>query len=451
MTTKKEAAPAKVTASSLKPLNDTIEAPFGQARLSVFPHTKAKEPSGEIMLHDWFHDVKDGKHEQAVEYIRSLMADGREPEANRKKEGLEAVALSGWITSGGRKQAMQEGRLQHSGLLQIDIDEKDLCGALPDQARDTLANDPHIVCAFLSPRGNGVKAVMRIQCCTDAKQHKECFLAAESYMLGKYAWQIDKATKDPCRLCLVSYDPDAWWNGAAVPLDVERSKGGEEIENSSVISLPSTPSLLSTPSLHKPLKERIQAAGIARERLRDDRKLDKLYCRWVEQRYAAVQGKRNNHLIQRVTFLSRAVGKKRVIDLERAFYDCNQDVFTDPLEQHLHETQEHLKNTIARWWEAVPVNEQEAIHGLPICYIEAFRICRDLASTDTADSPRGEFFLADDDLSNRLGLPRGSHRKIFGGLESMGCLEMIQRGEKHTENKIGKATCYKWNWSLPEC
>lgn len=453
----KAAAPTKETANSCEHGNPTICRSFEQAPLSSFAYFRAKEPSCKTTLLALFQEVKSEAHKKAVDAIRKLLADGEEDKAKRKKERLKAVSLSGWITEGGRKQAIQEGRFEHSGLLQVDIDGKDNGQVKPEEIRDLLASDPHIACAFLSPSGNGVKAVMRIPSCGDEGQHKKCFLAAESHILNAYGLKLDAATKDPCRLCYVSYDLEAKWNQGAITLEVgftekkETNLGRSHGSNSSVNSTPSILSTHSIPSIPKNLlAERFRKAEEARQAVRDDKKLDKLYTRWVESRFTAVQGKRNEHLVLRVTFLSRAVGERRVIELEKAFYECNQDVFIDPLEQHLYEAEEHLKNTLARWWDELSEHERNAIDGLPTPYIEAFRICRDLASTEATDSPRGEFFLADDDLSNRLGLPKRSHARLFGGLASIGCLGMIQRGEKHKDGKRGQATRYKWNWSMSE-
>jgi len=114
---------------------------------------------------------------------------------------------------------MQEGRFAHSGFLQIDLDADDLQGQSPADVRDVLAeDDPHIVTVFISTRGNGVKAVMLVPPAATEEEHKATFANAERYMLDTYGLIIDTSTKDPVRLCFLSYDPDARWNEDAVQL-----------------------------------------------------------------------------------------------------------------------------------------------------------------------------------------------------------------------------------------
>jgi putative DNA primase/helicase len=50
------------------------------------------------------------------------------------------------------------------------------------------------------------------------EEHKATFANAERYMLDTYGLVIDTSTKDPVRLCFLSYDPDARWNENAVQL-----------------------------------------------------------------------------------------------------------------------------------------------------------------------------------------------------------------------------------------
>ena len=184
--------------------------------ISVFNHAKAANPSGDMTLENLFLEVRDGKHRAQIEALR---AEEDEDKQKELKKQLKAVTFSGKVTSGGRGKAMQEGRFAHSGFLQIDCDEDDLNGSPPSDFRDVLIEDQHIITAFISPRGNGVKAVMLVPPAATEEEHKAIFAAAEGYMLETYEQKIDASTKDPVRLCFVSHDPEARWNSEAVPLD----------------------------------------------------------------------------------------------------------------------------------------------------------------------------------------------------------------------------------------
>jgi hypothetical protein len=200
------------------------------ARLSVFRTHKCQAPTGETTVREFVDRIKDGTHAAAVGKVRTALAlargEGLPPDEIKKrvaplKAELEAVTLSGRVTTGDRAQAFQEGRFEHSGWLQIDIDSPDLGGADSEKVRDLIGEDPHILAAALSPTGEGVKAIMRGPVCETPAAHLRFFLGASAYMLATYGLQIDKNTKDPGRVCYVTHDPQVTWNGKSVPLAVD--------------------------------------------------------------------------------------------------------------------------------------------------------------------------------------------------------------------------------------
>jgi hypothetical protein len=181
--------------------------------MSIFRGVKASKSHGPITLVSFAKDVRDGAHRKAVEsYRTALMLE--DPDAEELKRALTAVTLSGVVTTGGRANAMEQGRFTHNGLLQVDIDHVEN----PGQVRDMLQSDPHIAFASISPSGDGVKAVMLIPVCKTKEKHLACFEAMQDHMKETYDITIDASTSDSARLCFVLYDPEAKWNAAAVPL-----------------------------------------------------------------------------------------------------------------------------------------------------------------------------------------------------------------------------------------
>jgi P4 family phage/plasmid primase-like protien len=202
----KAAAASKQTAAHIsknQPQRIVLNGRFNQ-KISVFTDAKAAKTSGEMSLEDLFREVRDGAHRAPIEGIR---AEQDKDQQNELKKHLKAVTFSGKVTSGGRAKAMEEGRFAHSGYLQIDLDADDLQGQPPADVRDVLAED-----------GNGVKAVMLVPPAATKDEHTATFLSAERYMLATYELKVDTATKDPVRMCFLSYDPEARWNSEAVPL-----------------------------------------------------------------------------------------------------------------------------------------------------------------------------------------------------------------------------------------
>lgn len=121
--------------------------------------------------------------------------------------------LPAFMVSGTATERKKEFIADHSGYLQIDLDK--LNGTL-ESVRDMVRDDPHVAFGFLSPSGAGLKLGLRI----DGKRHLESFTAAEAYFRENYGIEIDRAVKDPTRLCFVSHDPDLWTTDGARPLPI---------------------------------------------------------------------------------------------------------------------------------------------------------------------------------------------------------------------------------------
>ncbi len=203
-----------------------------QTTVSLFERANRPTPCGYIPIRDFVKQVQNGTHAAAAAKVRAeaarvsesdLTPEQRKQAVNKVKiDLLQAVSLSGTITSGGRAKAFEESRFQHSGWLQIDLDAKDMRSASATDTRDRLGADKHILSAALSPTGEGVKAIMSIPVCKTQGEHLSAFKAAEAYMLVTHGLQIDPATKDATRVCYVTHDPQATWNGSTVPLPVPK-------------------------------------------------------------------------------------------------------------------------------------------------------------------------------------------------------------------------------------
>jgi hypothetical protein len=167
-------------------------------------------PTGQSTPRQYLEDAKSGKYRDEVEQIRAAIHSGDEDEVVRLKKLLPTITVSGLITEGGRSQAMQENRFQHSGLLQGDFDKDGLGGSSPEQLKEQIKDDPHVVSVALSPSGRGVKAFIRIPRCKSVEEHRRAFEAAESHFRDVHGVTLDPQTKDSVRLCFVTYDPNAY-------------------------------------------------------------------------------------------------------------------------------------------------------------------------------------------------------------------------------------------------
>ena len=182
-----------------------------EARISYYDSAKDVCPSREITIGEFCAMVHDGETAAGVERVRAAVT---EAEKRIAKMRLPAVQLSGLVTTGKRAKAMEEGRFNHSGFLQLDVDGGGLNGRTPEEARALLAKSPHVLAAFISPSGQGAKALFRIMPCRTTGEHKAQFLAVGKHVSENYGLTIDPATKDPGRLCYLPSDPNCTWNGS---------------------------------------------------------------------------------------------------------------------------------------------------------------------------------------------------------------------------------------------
>jgi hypothetical protein len=183
------------------------------AKVSFYNSAKDVAPSREITAREVVRIIHDGDHAEAVASVRAATTEDEKRAAKMK---LPAVQISGCVIKGRRKDALKEGRFEHSGWLQLDLDADDLNSSSPQEARAILGADPHVLSAFLSPSGEGAKALFRIKPCRSDAEHKAEFLAVAKYIFKTYGFKIDPATKDAGRLCYLSADAECTWNGAPV-------------------------------------------------------------------------------------------------------------------------------------------------------------------------------------------------------------------------------------------
>ena len=138
------------------------------------------------------------------------------------KGGLPAVTFS---ATGTRREP--DGS---TGILAIDLDE---LGTQLGGARRQLELDSHCLAVFVSPSGDGLKALIKVPTPTGTGEemrgnHRMNFLAVRSYIKTKLNLLIDPAASDLLRLCYLSYDPECRINSLAQELDVERWQPKEE-------------------------------------------------------------------------------------------------------------------------------------------------------------------------------------------------------------------------------
>ena len=189
-----------------------------ETKVSIGETVGFQKPN-EIRLADLYNHIQKpaGDWKQRVAELRDLVDNGNSDEYNSKKKELRVFTWSGIFS-----KRSNDGLIQHTGRLQIDIDWKNKPRIDSEKLRDQLIQDPHIEVAFLSPSGRGVKCGMLIPVCANDIEHKEAYAAAENYFKQQHELIIDPSCKDVSRLCFFSYDPHLKQNKVAKPLDIAK-------------------------------------------------------------------------------------------------------------------------------------------------------------------------------------------------------------------------------------
>lgn len=108
---------------------------------------------------------------------------------------LPVVMYSGKFD--GRKD---EDLKEHSNIIVLDFDHIDVA-----QSKKALATDDYVFACWISPSGDGLKALIKI---ASSDQHRDHFRAVCSYMDRQYGLEVDSTGKNESRLCFESYDPN---------------------------------------------------------------------------------------------------------------------------------------------------------------------------------------------------------------------------------------------------
>lgn len=427
-----------------------IKLPDGfNPHVAFFPHCKAVKGGRNSPISGLFAAVKNGKWEKTITTLRTL--EYGSPDYDKAKRKLPCVMLSASTANGGHKATNIE---QHSGLLQIDVDNLSLADAVA--LRERLASDPHMLATWLSPSARGVKGALRIP--ESVEDHKRAFECASSYFREKHGVVIDPRCKDPCRLCFVSYDPDIRLNAGVVPLPIT-SLGTDELPTtrSNRKKPPTSPSNKdSTTSLHSSSSILHPAFCILhnKERLFDDfPKLERFYLEHVTKRIGKPQkGTRNEALIEMVSWLVFVLHPRFVTAFANAYFCEHPAIFDGYTEaEYERQTKSHLEACLASY--PSELNGPEADSYAEMLNEEeraTFRICRSLAnSVSEPDFPPPLFFLSAEKLAARLGKLDMQAWRILGRFEKLRIIECVKRGTRRTSGKDNEATVYRWLLSIP--
>lgn len=158
--------------------------------VTVFRNVTSGDPN-HISLNEALRRIKHGTSKELVEQIRDPNLSN---ERSALKRGLPSVCFAGFFSD-------RKTLIQSNGLAILDFDEaEDL-----DKLIVSLRNDKYIFSAWISPSGNGVKALVKIPIVKFGEEYKEYYKGLLNYFKDL---NPDTQTNELNRLCFESYDPD---------------------------------------------------------------------------------------------------------------------------------------------------------------------------------------------------------------------------------------------------
>ena len=169
-------------------------------KVSYFNNVTEKSVK-QISLTELYSIISNGKLQSITDKIR--FETDKKKRTDLKVKKLPAVTLSGRFANGTHKI---EDFKTHSGLMQIDIDGIQE----PETIKQQLSKDKLTNCCFISPSGNGVKAIVKVK--PDQQTHLQSFIELKEYYSEKYSLQIDEKCKDISRLMFLCSDPELYIN-----------------------------------------------------------------------------------------------------------------------------------------------------------------------------------------------------------------------------------------------
>ena len=165
-------------------------------KISIFENATSTKQS-QLTLNNYFEGIQSGKWQDEVLQYRA---------GKRTKQKIKAVTASGLFV--GRKDADIS---EHSGLLVIDLDDKDQTRTF-SEVKEQLKEMPELFAAHSSLGGKGLALYFRIK----KDKHFESFDAIVKVLINDYGVIPDMHCSNIGRLRFVSYDPDLYLNYGAI-------------------------------------------------------------------------------------------------------------------------------------------------------------------------------------------------------------------------------------------
>jgi len=205
-----------------------------EIQLSHFPNCITTTPEKTITLDDFLYHIQTGVYEEEILHYRKKIKEfGKEGATPKrfKKHHIPAVTFAGTFE---KRQA--NGLLTPSNSIIIDVDN----WPNPHQLKEKLSIDPHLLAAFISPGGEGLKLVFKVNFNALDKDYKQKYHNVLTYLQETSGLPLatrenpiglDPVCADVGRLCLYSADPEMYLNTNAKVLNLHHEPKTMKIQD----------------------------------------------------------------------------------------------------------------------------------------------------------------------------------------------------------------------------
>ena len=156
-----------------------------EARVTMFESVYKTDKPYHITLTTALKRIREGAS-------ATIVSDVREGNKKRKTD-LPVVLFSGEFST-----REDDKIISHSGLIVLDFDHIDV-----EAYKNILCTDDHILACWISPSGDGLKALIRI---SNPERHRDHFRAIVKYFDKQYNLEVDSSGANESRACFESYD-----------------------------------------------------------------------------------------------------------------------------------------------------------------------------------------------------------------------------------------------------
>ncbi|MGA2624491.1 MAG: BT4734/BF3469 family protein [Bacteroidota bacterium] len=184
-----------------------------------------------VPFKDIIEQIKTGSNglDKTIEQVRSLPCTSAEEKKVRQAYKTNNLPYFSMGT-------FKDNHRENKNLISIKHVLLDFDDVLPvlDALMGKLRKDRHVLCAFISPGGDGIKVIFPLdRAVTNYEEYRKIYVYYMKKYTTLYGVKPDAVTKDAARACYLSYDPDIYINANCEPLsaDVEEEQDpGETVE-----------------------------------------------------------------------------------------------------------------------------------------------------------------------------------------------------------------------------